>query len=93
MGLYGNPPVYFDALSAVTATAPADLVLGMKRVDTNGYKWVYAYNAGNSQINPTYGAIVVTGTTGYSVTLTSVADTTQNFAGVVVNATLTTAKF
>lgn len=91
MGLERISPVFFESASAVTATN--SVALGSRRVDANGYEYVYCFNAGGEQISPGFGAIVSTGTSGFSVTITSVAETAHQFVGVVKHATLTTATY
>lgn len=80
--------VFFESVSAVTATP--DVEVGAERkVGDETYR--YVYNAGNSQINPTYGCIV-SAVSGYSVTLSST--TSVDFlVGVVVHSTLTTGTY
>ena len=91
MSLERISPVYFESVSAVTATNSVEL--GSRRVDANGYEYVYCYNAGNSEVSPGFGVIVVTGLSGFSCTLTSVAAGKHDFIGVVRHATLSTAKY
>ena len=91
MSLEALSPVLFESVSNVTATNSVEL--GTRAKDSNGYEYVYCYNAGNSQISPGFGGIVVTGTSGYSVTITSVADGVHRFAGVCKHNTLTTATY
>lgn len=80
-----------ESISNVTATNSVEL--GARASDSNGYEYVYCYNAGGEQISPGFGAIVSTGTSGYSVTITSVKASAQDFVGVVKHATMTTATY
>lgn len=81
-------PIAFESVSAVTATNSVELGT---RVSVGGNDYVYVYNAGNSQISKGFGA-TVSGTTGYSVTVSAV--TMLDFAvGVCKNATLTTGTY
>lgn len=80
--------VEFESVSAVTATNSVE-VGRERRVGDEHY--VYVYNAGNSQIPPSYGA-VMSAVTGYSVTISST--TSVDFlAGVVKHSTLTTGTY
>ena len=76
-----------ESVSAVTATNSVDL--GSRRV-WKGEEYVYCFNAGGSQASPSYGLKVITGASGYSVAVTSLADVANPFVGVVKHATLTT---
>lgn len=80
--------VEFESVSAVTAT-PSVEVGRERRVGDEHYR--YVYNAGNSQIPPSYGCIL-SGVTGYSVSISST--TSVDFlVGVVKHATLTTGTY
>jgi len=91
MGLQLISPVLFESVSNVTSTNSVEL--GSRRRDADGYEYIYCYNAGNSQLSPGFGCIVVSGTSGYSVTITSVAGGAHDFVGVVKHATVATAKY
>lgn len=84
-------PIRFESVSFVTATlggkAPE---LGQESYDSDGNKYVFVYNACNSQILPTYGVTIQSGTsTGYSVTLSSAVEA-DIAVGVVRHATIPT---
>lgn len=80
-------PVLFESVSAVTATPSVDV--GSIRIEGDE-KYIYAYNAGNSQISVGRAA-VVSAVSGYSVTVSSVSG---GFAvGFVKHATLTTGTY
>jgi len=80
--------LYTESVSAVTATNSVE-VGTERRVGDECY--VYAYNAGNSQIPPSYGA-VCSAVSGYSVTLSSI--TSVDFLmGVVKHSTFTTGTY
>ncbi len=88
---YANRPVLFAGKSMVTATLGANDPEPGYRMTDGDEDYVFVYNAGNSQINPSYGA-VMSAVSGYSVTLSST--TSVDFlVGVVKNATLTTATY
>jgi hypothetical protein len=84
-------PIRFDSVSNVTATrGPKDPEVGTV-VEEGNHKYVYVYNAGNSQISVGRLA-VMSGVSGYSVTVSSV--TGVDFAvGVCKHATLTTGTY
>ncbi len=88
--VFGLPVAYEEPISAVTATNSVDL--GSRRVH-KGESYVYAYNAGASQVSPSYGVKLVTGASGYSVAVTSLTDTAHPCVGVVKHVTLTTATY
>jgi hypothetical protein len=79
-----------ETVSSVTATP--SVVIGTEWGDANGNKYIYAYNASNSQISQGQYAVLATNVSGYSVTVT--ATTLQDCAvGVARNATLTTGTY
>ena len=86
----GSEVVFNETVSNVTA---ANSVLpGMRRMDDSGNEYVYVYNASNSQISQGQFAVLATGVSGYSVTVSNV--TLQDLAiGVARNATLTTGTY
>lgn len=88
MTVYGNSRVYFESVSAVTATPTVDPGTVRREGDE---QYVYVYNAGNSQIPPSYG-VVMSLVTGYSVTLSSTTSVDLCF-GLVKHATLTTGTY
>ena len=91
MTWYADQPVSFQGVSQVTGSlGPNDPEPGY-RVSVGDEDYVFVYNAGNSQISPTYGC-VMSAVSGYSVTVSSI--TSVDFlAGVVVHATLTTGDY
>jgi len=91
MGYYSVDPVRFGIpLSGTTTSLGAnDPEIGTRAV-ADGNEYVFAYNAGNSEIPPNYGA-VLSAASGYSVTVSSVAG--DLLAGVCVNATIATGAY
>lgn len=85
-------PIMSEGPSMVTATlGDNDPAVGtLKRFPTGLYRFVY--NAGNSQISPGYGA-VVSAVSGYSVTVSSIANQIGGGIGVCQHATLTTGTY
>jgi hypothetical protein len=88
MAVYDVGPILFESVSNVTATNSVE-VGTRRRVGDEEY--VYCYNAGNSQISPTYGA-VMSAVSGYSVTVSSITSV-DLLAGVCKHATLTTGTY
>lgn len=86
----GSEAVYNESVSAVTATN--SVALGMERRDDAGNRYIYVYNNGTSQISQGLAA-VLTGTSGYSVTVSSVVGTDGMPIGIAKNATLTTGTY
>lgn len=84
---YGYKEINNVPVSNVCATAKTTLG---DRTIFKGNEYVYVYNGGNSQISPTFGA-VVSAASGYTVTVSSTAG--DVCAGYVVNATLTTGDY
>ena len=89
-GTNGYQDIFFEGVSAVTATKTAGLNLGTVRFE-GGRKYQYVYNAGTTQISTGDGAII-TATTGFSVTVSSVTSVTPCF-GVCREATITTGTY
>lgn len=88
----GLPFLFVDSASAVTATLPAGYEVGMVRHE-GADVYQLLYNAANSAINPTYGAVMtLTSTSGYSVTVSSVSATNVGM-GIVKHATVTTGTY
>jgi hypothetical protein len=88
---YANNQVNFQAVSNVTATLGANDPEPGYRTTVGDEDYVFVYNAGNSQIPPTYGA-VMSAVSGYSVTISST--TSVDFlVGVCKHATLTTGTY
>lgn len=87
MTVYNNE-VYFESVSAVTATPSVEV--GRRRSEGDE-RYIYVYNAGNSQISPGYAAIV-SAVSGYSVTVSSVTSVDVP-VGFCKHATLTTGTY
>ena len=87
----GIQTAFQESVSAVTSTKSVGLDLGTVRYE-GGREYCYIYNAGNSQILPTYGCYSVSGATNYSMTLSSVASYSVCF-GVCREATITTGAY
>lgn len=83
-----NQQAFFESVSAVTATPSVEV--GMRRT-VGDETYVYCYNAGNSQIPPSYG-VTLSAVTGYSVTI-STTTSVDFFVGVVKHTTLTTGTY
>lgn len=87
MAHQGVSPVLFESVSNVTATNSVDLGT---RVVVDGRQYVYVYNgAANSVISPGNGVIVQTGSSGYTVTISSVTSV-DAFAAVCYHSTIAT---
>ena len=87
--VYGNPTLFTESVSAVTATNT--VALGTMRWEGgNQYRYVYANVA--AVIVPGYFADYISGGSGYSITnvITTVGD---SVAGVVQNTTMTTGTY
>lgn len=80
--------VFFESVSNVTATNSVEVGVERK-VGDETYR--YVYNAGNSQIPPSYGC-VLSAVTGYSVTISSITGV-DFLVGAVKHATLTTGTY
>lgn len=76
-----------EGVSAVTASPSVEV--GMERT-VGDERYCYVYNAGNSQIPPSYGC-TLSAVTGYSVTVSSL--TNVDLFGVVKHTTLTTGTY
>lgn len=88
---YANRPVLFAGKSMVTASLGANDPEPGYRMTDGDEDYVFVYNAGNSQIPPSYGA-VISAVSGYSVTISSV--TSVDFlVGVCKHATITTGAY
>ncbi len=85
---YGPQYLFNESVSAVTATP--SILLGTHRFE-QGDDYVYVYNNGTTQISVGNGCIL-SGTTGYSVTVSSVTSVDTYF-GVCKHTTLTTATY
>lgn len=86
MAHYGIAPVIFESVSNVTATNSVDLGT---RVRVGAREFVYVYNGSDTQISIGEGAIMQTGTSGFTVCVSSVTNV-DYFAGVVYHTTMTT---
>lgn len=85
---YGLAPIRFESVSSVTVTNSVEVGTIVEEGDE---RYIYVYNAGNSQIAPGYGA-TLSGVTGYSVTVSSVTGADM-FVGVCKHNTLTTGTY
>ncbi len=86
MSFYGISPVLFGTPSMTTLTLGAnDPEIGTRCV-YQGNEYVFVYNNGATQISKHLGA-TITGTSGYSVTVSSVT-LTDELAGVCVHNTI-----
>lgn len=92
MSFYGVGPVRFGSISMVTATRGANDPDVGTRIYDNGREYVFAYNDGNSQISVGKGAVLQSGATGMSVTVSSVTSADMP-VGVCYHATLTTGTY
>ena len=91
MTFYSVDPVRFGVgLSGTTTSLGANDPEVGTTVRAGDEEYVFVYNAGNSQISPTYGA-VLSAVTGYSVTVSSVAG--DLLAGVCKNATIAAGEY
>ena len=88
---YANRPVLFGGKSMVTASLGANDPEPGYRMTDGDEDYVFVYNAGNSQISPSYGA-VLSGVSGYSVTVSSTTSV-DLLVGVCKHATLTTGTY
>lgn len=86
----GSEAVINESVSNVTATN--SVLPGVQRCDDSGNRYIYVYNTSNSQISQGQFAVLATGVSGYSVSVTNV--TLQDLSlGVARNATLTTGTY
>jgi len=91
MAFEGISPIRFDSISNVTsARGPKDPEIGSRCSYGNG-DYLYVFNAGNSQASPGQ-LMTVTGTTGYSATV-STTTMIDHVIGVVYHSTLTTGTY
>lgn len=92
MTFYNADPVRFGVgISGTTTSLGANDPEVGTTTRVGDEEYVFVYNAGNSQINPTYGA-VLSAVTGYSVTVSST--TSVDFlAGVCKNSTIATGEY
>jgi hypothetical protein len=88
MAMYGVGPVAFESVSSVTATPSVEAGVVREEGDE---KYIYVYNAGNSQIIPGNCA-VASAVTGYSVTVSSTT-MIDSPIGICKHTTLTTGTY
>jgi hypothetical protein len=88
MAFYGVAPIAFEPVTAVTATPSVEV--GTERQEGSN-RYIYVYNDCNSSIPTAVGAVLQSGATGMSVTLSSVTSA-DLLIGVAVN-TLTTGTY
>lgn len=89
MSVYGGPAIE-ESVSAVTASPSVDL--GQRRLH-KGEEYVYCYNGGGADAQPTYGMCLITGASGYSVANTALADVANALVGVVKHSTFTAGSY
>lgn len=77
MTVYGYQRMFTESVSQTTLIPSTDL--GTRRTE-NGNEWIYVYNDGGASITSGYG-VCTTGTSGYSVTVSSVTNV-NHFVGV-----------
>ena len=87
-------PIRFRGVShVITNPTGNDATLGQETYDSDGNKYVWVYNACNSQIIPGLGVVIQSSvSTAYSMTLTSVTSADQ-LLGVVKHATIPTGSY
>jgi hypothetical protein len=91
MGFFGVAPIQFGSVSMVTASlGKNDPEPGTVRLEGDE-KYIFCYNNGNSQLS-VGNAAVVSGVTGYSVTVSSTSSADIP-VGIVKHATLTTGTY
>lgn len=86
----GSEVIYSEGVSNVTLTN--SVALGMERRDDAGNRYIYCFNAGSSVIGQGLAAII-SGLSGYSVTVSSVTGTDGIAIGIARNATIPTAAY
>jgi hypothetical protein len=91
MTVYNASPVRFAGVSQVTATRGSNDPEVGTRTCEGDEEYIFVYNAGNSDIPPTYGA-TVSAVTGYSVTISSITSVDW-LIGVCKHTTLTTGTY
>lgn len=91
MGYYGVDPVKFVGVSHVTDALGANHPEVGTRTVYDGEEYVWAYNDGNSQISPSYGATILANS-GVSVSISSTSSDDM-FVGVCKHATITTGAY
>lgn len=79
-----------ETVSAVTLTP--SVTVGQEWGDNAGNKYIYAFNASNSQLSQGQFAVLATNVSGYSVTITNVAAVDMG-VGMVRNTTFPTAAY
>ena len=80
-------PIGTESVSATTATNSVEV--GFRTI-YKAEEYIYVYNAGSQQIIPGNGAMLTTGASGYSVTVSSVVNTVNPMVGVCNHATIAT---
>lgn len=86
---FNNQPLLPESVSHVTLTGSIDI--GTRRT-VSGDRYVYVYNAGNSEIAKGRGAVLAGGATSYSATVSSVSRADQ-LLGVCKHATIATGAY
>lgn len=94
MTVYSAGPVLFYGKSHVTDALGANHPEVGTRMQDGDEEYIWVYNNGGEQIQPSYGAVLdhYSNVTGYSVTISSVTST-DVFIGVCKNSTITTGAY
>ena len=85
-------PVQGAGESVSTTTLTNTVPIGTEWGDASGNKYIYAFNASNSQLSQGQFCVLATNVSGYSVTITN-ATSVDIAVGMVRNATIATAGF
>lgn len=89
---YSSQHVIIGSVSSVTSSRGAnDPEVGTIKVE-GGREYVYVYNDGGEDIDPGFGAVIQSGASGYSVTVSAVTSA-DIVVGVCYHATLTTGTY
>ena len=90
MSLETISPVYFESVSACTATPSVEL--GSRRTDSTGNEYVYVYNNG-VETYPGRCVYLKTASSGYTVSVTNTAAGVGQFAGGIQHSTLLSSSY
>lgn len=90
MSLETISPVYFESVSAVTATPSVEL--GSRRTDSAGNEYIYVYNHGR-ETYPGRCVYLKTASSGYTISVTNVAAAVGQFAGGINHATMLSSSY
>jgi len=89
---YGSDPVVFRGESFVTATLDGKSPQLGQEMQIGGRTYVWAHNAGNNDVSPGMGMVLMSDASNYSLSSTSVTSA-DICVGVVRNATFLTANY